>query len=151
MSELTGSNHRCRAQFKCAQTILGQRFDRNGLNGLSHYYYYYYYYYILLLLLLLLLLLVICHRHTLICKRESAATAAPWRGGSSSVEGGWWGPHWGRSPPRTVSPGTPAWQTVVDKLNLNHFIHMRRCLMYTLKHFQRIWWTWISKSHDGWI
>ena len=24
MSELTGSNHRCRAQFKCAQTVVGQ-------------------------------------------------------------------------------------------------------------------------------
>ena len=25
MSELTGNNHRCRAQFKCAQTVVGQR------------------------------------------------------------------------------------------------------------------------------
>ena len=25
MSELTGSNQRCRAQFKCAQTVVGQR------------------------------------------------------------------------------------------------------------------------------
>ena len=30
MSELTGSNHRCRAQFKCAQTVIGQRFAGNG-------------------------------------------------------------------------------------------------------------------------
>ena len=26
MSELTGSNHQCRAQFKCVQTVVGQRF-----------------------------------------------------------------------------------------------------------------------------
>ena len=45
MSESTGSNHRCRAQFKCAQTVVGQRFAGNGPNGLSYYYYYYYYYY----------------------------------------------------------------------------------------------------------
>ena len=44
ISELTGSNHRCRAQFKCAQTVVGQRFARNGPNDLSYYYYYYYYY-----------------------------------------------------------------------------------------------------------
>ena len=43
---LTGSNHRCRAQFKCAPTVVGQGFVGNGPNGLS------YYYYILLLLLL---------------------------------------------------------------------------------------------------
>ena len=30
MSELTGSNHRCRAQFKCAQTVIGQRLAGNG-------------------------------------------------------------------------------------------------------------------------
>ena len=29
MSELTGSNHRCRAQFKCVQTVVGQRFVPN--------------------------------------------------------------------------------------------------------------------------
>ena len=39
MSELTGSNHRCRARFKCAQTVVGQRFAGNGHNGLSYYYY----------------------------------------------------------------------------------------------------------------
>ena len=42
------SNHRCRAQFKCALTVVGQRFAGNGPNGLSyccHYYYNYYYYY----------------------------------------------------------------------------------------------------------
>ena len=39
MSELTGSNHRCRAQFKCAQTVLGQRSAGNGPNGLSYDYY----------------------------------------------------------------------------------------------------------------
>ena len=44
MSELTGSNHRCRAQFKCVHTVVGQRFAGNGPNGLSYYYYYYYYY-----------------------------------------------------------------------------------------------------------
>ena len=33
MSELTGSNHRRRAQFKCAQTVVGQRFAGNGPNG----------------------------------------------------------------------------------------------------------------------
>ena len=44
MAELTGSSHRCRAQFKCVQTVAGQRFAGNGLNGLSYYYYYYYYY-----------------------------------------------------------------------------------------------------------
>ena len=43
MSELTGSNHLCRAQFKCVQTVIGQRFAGNGPNGLSYYYYYYYY------------------------------------------------------------------------------------------------------------
>ena len=42
ISELTGSNHRCRAQFKCVQTVIGQRFAGNGPNGLSNYYYYYY-------------------------------------------------------------------------------------------------------------
>ena len=36
MFELTGSNHRCRAQFKCAQTVVGQRFAGNGPNGLSY-------------------------------------------------------------------------------------------------------------------
>ena len=47
MSKFTGSNHRCRAQFKCAQTVVGQRFAGNGPNDLSYYYYYdYYYYYI---------------------------------------------------------------------------------------------------------
>ena len=50
MSELTGSNHWCRAQFKCVQTVVGQCFAGNGPNGLSYYYcscnYYYYYYYI---------------------------------------------------------------------------------------------------------
>ena len=30
MSELTGSNHRCRAQFKCAQTVIGQCSAENG-------------------------------------------------------------------------------------------------------------------------
>ena len=46
MSELTCSNHRCRAQFKSAQTVVGQSFAGNGLNGLSYYcdYYYNYYY-----------------------------------------------------------------------------------------------------------
>ena len=44
MSELTGSNHRCRAQFKSVQTVVGQRFAGNGPNGLSYYYYDYYYY-----------------------------------------------------------------------------------------------------------
>ena len=29
MSELAGSNHRCRAQFKCVQTVVGQRFVGN--------------------------------------------------------------------------------------------------------------------------
>ena len=53
MSELTGRNHRCRAQCKCAQTVLGQRSAGNGPNGLSNDYYYYYYYILLLLLLLL--------------------------------------------------------------------------------------------------
>ena len=43
MSELTGSNHRCRAQFKCAQTVVGQRSAGNEYNGLSYDYYYYYY------------------------------------------------------------------------------------------------------------
>ena len=43
MSELTGSNHRYRAQFKCVQTVVGQRFAGNGPNGLSYYYYCYYY------------------------------------------------------------------------------------------------------------
>ena len=42
MSELTVGNHRCRAQFKCVQTVVGQRFAGNGPNGLSYYYYYYY-------------------------------------------------------------------------------------------------------------
>ena len=32
------------AQFKCVQTVVGQRFAGNGPNGLSYYYYYYYYY-----------------------------------------------------------------------------------------------------------
>ena len=27
MSELTGSNYRCRAQYKCVQSVVGQRFD----------------------------------------------------------------------------------------------------------------------------
>ena len=45
MSELTGSNHRCCAQFKCLQTVVGQHFPGSGPNGLSYYYYYYYYYY----------------------------------------------------------------------------------------------------------
>ena len=40
MSELTGSNQRCHAQFKCVQTVVGQRFAGNGPNGLSYYYYY---------------------------------------------------------------------------------------------------------------
>ena len=40
MSELTGSNRRCRAQFKCAQTVVGQRLAGNGPNGLSYDYYY---------------------------------------------------------------------------------------------------------------
>ena len=44
MYELTGRNHRCCAQFKCAQTIGGLRFARNGPNGVSDYYYYYVYY-----------------------------------------------------------------------------------------------------------
>ena len=39
MSELTGSNHRCREQFKCALTVVGQRFAGNVPNGLSDYYY----------------------------------------------------------------------------------------------------------------
>ena len=39
MSVWTGSNHRCRAQSKGAQTVVGQRFDGNGSNGLSYYYY----------------------------------------------------------------------------------------------------------------
>ena len=43
MSKLTGSNHWCRAQFKCAQTVIGQRSAGNGPNGLSYDYYYYYY------------------------------------------------------------------------------------------------------------
>ena len=33
-SKLTGSNHRCRAHFKGAQTVIGQRFAGNGPNGL---------------------------------------------------------------------------------------------------------------------
>ena len=45
MSELTGSNHRCRAQFKCTHTVIGQRSAGNGPNGLPYDYYYYYYYY----------------------------------------------------------------------------------------------------------
>ena len=45
MSALTGSNHRCRVQFKCAQTVIGQRSAGNGPNCLSYDYYYYYYYY----------------------------------------------------------------------------------------------------------
>ena len=32
----------CRAQFKCAQTVIGQRSAGNGPNGLSYDYYYYY-------------------------------------------------------------------------------------------------------------
>ena len=36
MSELAGSNHRCCAQFMCAQTVVGQRFAGNGPNGLSY-------------------------------------------------------------------------------------------------------------------
>ena len=39
MSELTGRNHRCRAQFKCVQTVVGQRFAGNAPNGLSYYYF----------------------------------------------------------------------------------------------------------------
>ena len=39
MSELTGSNQRCRAQFKCVQIVVDQRFGGNGPNGLSYYYY----------------------------------------------------------------------------------------------------------------
>ena len=40
MSELTGSNHRCRAQlFKGAHTVVGQRFGGAGPDGLSYYYY----------------------------------------------------------------------------------------------------------------
>ena len=44
---VNGSNHRCRAQFKCAQTVIGQRSSGNGPNGLYYDYYYYnnYYYY----------------------------------------------------------------------------------------------------------
>ena len=34
---LVGSNHQCHAQFKCAQTVLGQRFAGNGPYGLSYY------------------------------------------------------------------------------------------------------------------
>ena len=45
ISELTGGNHRCRAQIKCAPTVGGQRFAGNGPNGLSYYHYYYYYFY----------------------------------------------------------------------------------------------------------
>ena len=41
----SGSNHRCRAQFRCAQTVVGQRCAGNEPNGLSYDYYYYYYYY----------------------------------------------------------------------------------------------------------
>ena len=37
MSELTGSNHLCRAQLKSAQTVVGQSFP-GKLNGLSYYY-----------------------------------------------------------------------------------------------------------------
>ena len=33
-----------RAQFKCAETVIGQRSAGNGPNGLSYDYYYYYYY-----------------------------------------------------------------------------------------------------------
>ena len=40
MSELTGSNHRCRAQFKCAQTVIGHRFAGNSPNVVPYYYYY---------------------------------------------------------------------------------------------------------------
>ena len=39
MSELTGRNH----QFKCAQTVIGQRSAGNGPNGLPYDYYYYEY------------------------------------------------------------------------------------------------------------
>ena len=35
-SQFTGSNHRCRAQFKGAQTDVDQRFAGNGPNGLSY-------------------------------------------------------------------------------------------------------------------
>ena len=45
MSELTGSNHRCRVLFMCAQTVVGQCFSGNGPNGLSYYYYYCYHVY----------------------------------------------------------------------------------------------------------
>ena len=41
--ELDDNIHR--AQFKCAQTVVGQLFAGNGPNGLSYDYYYYYYYY----------------------------------------------------------------------------------------------------------
>ena len=47
MSELTGSNHRRRAQCKCVQTVVGQRFAGNGPNCRSYYYYYYHCYYFL--------------------------------------------------------------------------------------------------------
>ena len=39
MSEWTYSNHRCRVQFKCVQTVVGQRSAWNGPNGPSYYYY----------------------------------------------------------------------------------------------------------------
>ena len=42
--ELAGSYHRRRVQFKRAQTVVGQRFDVKGINGLSDHYYYNYYY-----------------------------------------------------------------------------------------------------------
>ena len=32
-------------KFKCAQTVVGQRFAGNGPNGLSYDYYYHHYYY----------------------------------------------------------------------------------------------------------
>ena len=46
MSLLTGSNHHWRAQFKCAQTVIGQRSAGNEHNGLSYDYYYYNYYFL---------------------------------------------------------------------------------------------------------
>ena len=39
MFKLTGSNHRYIAQFKGAQTVVGQRLALNGPNSLSYYYY----------------------------------------------------------------------------------------------------------------
>ena len=39
---LCGINRRCCAQFKYAQTVVGQRFAGNSPDGLSYYYYYIY-------------------------------------------------------------------------------------------------------------